>query len=150
SYNASMFVPQGDPNAPGTSGNSLGRYPDGAISTVLSGSQISTGSSNWAGMIGANRGFGSSTTNSTNGLITIFFSMLNPNPPVGLSAQTLLANVGFEIIDKISAPQPLTITNVVFVDSSGTGIVGGVAGGDDVETMMNDTAHGDYWTDLAS
>jgi len=149
SYNASMFVPQGDPNALATSGNSLGLYPDGAISTVLFGSQISTGSSNWAGMIGANRGFGSSTTNSTNGLITIFFSMLNPNPPVGLSAQTLLANVGFEIIDKISAPQPLTITNVVFVDSSGTGIVGVVAGGGAVETMMNDPPHASFTTSPA-
>ena len=145
SYNASMFVPQGDPNPLATAGNSLGLYPDGAINTILFGGQTSAGSVNWAGLIGAGRAFGSSTANSTNGLITVFFSMLNPSPPVSLSAQTLLANVGFESISKTGAPQSFTISNVIFVDTRGAQIAGVLTGSAAVETVMNDPPHA-YFT----
>src|SRR5712691_11008228 len=43
-YNASAFIPQGDPN-PG------GLYPDGASNTVLFGAQTAAGTANWAGLI---------------------------------------------------------------------------------------------------
>src|SRR5438093_8248123 len=53
-YNASAFIPQGDPSAGGL-------YPDGAFNTVLFGAQITTGTVNWAGLISAQQAFGGSS-----------------------------------------------------------------------------------------
>src|SRR5436309_3271303 len=84
-YNASAFVPQGDPN-PG------GLYPDGAFNTVLFGAQTTIGTVNWAGLVGANQAFGSSIISSSGstGQITVFFTLLAPTPAVTISAKNLL------------------------------------------------------------
>src|SRR6266487_459002 len=131
-YNATAFLPQGDPSA-------LSSYPDGAANTVLFGSQTGTGAVNWAGLIASNSAFASFSINSflANGQITIFFTILSPNPTVTISANCLLANVNFELIAPTNAPQTFTISNVIFVDGNLNQISGVVQGGNAVEVVTN-------------
>ncbi len=132
-YNASAFVPQGDPT-----GVSL--YPDGAVNTVLFGGQTTSGTVNWAGLINAGKAFGSSsiTTTGTSGQISVFFTTLSPNPSVIISAKTLLANVQFELVTKPSMPQVFAISDVIILDNSGIQILGVISGTGAMETVTNE------------
>ena len=132
-YNATAFIPQGDPSAAST-------YPDGSANGVLFGAQTTTAAANWAGLIAGNKAFGSFTVNSfgSNGSITVFLTILAPNPTVTLSTNNILANVNFELLTKQSAPQLFRITNVIFVDSTGALIPGVLAGIGASETITND------------
>src|SRR2546425_9762753 len=58
-YDATVFVAQGDPDPLATLGNSLGLYPDGAANTVMFGAQTAASTVSWAGLISANKAFGS-------------------------------------------------------------------------------------------
>src|SRR6266571_1789239 len=132
-YNASAFIPQGDPNAGGL-------YPDGAFNTVLFGAQIATGTVNWAGLIQAQQAFGGSTISSAgiNGQITVFITLISPAAAVTISAPTLLANVAFELLPghQLGA-YSFTISNVIFVNSAGGGIMGPVPGLGVTETVTD-------------
>ena len=113
-YNATAFIPQGDPSA-------ASLYPDGAANTVLFGAQTIPGAANWAGIVAAHGAFGSSTISASgsSGQINVFLTLLPPSSPQTLSVSTLLANVQFELLSEPSTPQPFTITNVLFIDSGG-------------------------------
>jgi hypothetical protein len=136
-YNRSIFIPQGDPNPLATAGNSLGLYPDGASNTVLFGAQTTTGTVNWAGLVSAGGAFGSFRVNSTLGRVTAFFTMLGSSPAAAISANTLLANVNFEILNKTNSPQIFTLSNIIFVDINNKQITGVVAGASVTETVTN-------------
>ncbi len=135
-YNATAFIPQGDPSA-----TSL--YPDGAASTVLFGALTAA---NWDGNINSGCAFGSSSINPPAdhvGEITVFFTFLKSGTcptSISLSTNSLLANVAFEILPGASpgvspATQSFTISNVIFVDSTGSVITGPIAGADATETI---------------
>src|SRR2546425_6491644 len=143
-YNRSMFIPQGDPNPLATVGNSLGLYPDGAVNTVLFGAQTTAGTVNWAGLVSAGGAFGSFRVNSTLGRVTVFFTMLGSSPAAVMSANTLLANVNFEILNKTSSPQSFTLSNIIFVDSNNRQISGVVAGTSVTETVTNAPPHATF------
>ena len=145
-YHRTVFAPQGDPNPLATSGNSLGLYPDGAVNTVLFGAQTTAGSVNWAGLANAGYAFASYKTNSTIGKITVFFSMLGQNPPVNIAANTLLANVNFELLNKTTTPQSFRVSDIVFVDGSDSPLSSVVAGTSVVETVTNDPPHAKFST----
>src|SRR6266568_269416 len=133
-YNASAFIPQGDPNAGGL-------YPDGAFNTVLFGAQITTGTVNWAGLISAQQAFGGSSISAAgnNGQISVFITLISPTPAVTISASTLLANVAFELLPGHQlAAYSFTISNVIFVNSAGTGIAGPVSGLGVTETVTDE------------
>src|SRR5881296_653820 len=123
-YNSSAFIPQGDPG--GTS------YPDGAQNTVLFGSQTTVGTVNWAGRINANGAFASYIIlpEFTSGLakIVVVWVLLAPSSSLTISAKTLLANVGFELLDKPGSPQAFKIGGVKFVDNDAFGIPNVIAG----------------------
>src|SRR5436309_2390769 len=132
-YNASAFVPQGDPSA-------ASLYPDGAANTVLFGAQTTTGTVNWQGLINANNAFGSSTisTAGSTGQITVFLTLISPAPAVNVANPTLLANVMFELLPGHQlAAYSFTISNVIFVNSAGGGISGPIAGAGVTETVTN-------------
>jgi len=118
-YNSTAFVPQGDPSA-------ASLYPDGAVNTVLFGAQTTAGTVNWAGLLAASNAFGSSSVSALggNGQITVFLTLVAPAAAVSLSAKTLLANVNFELLGSNNSPRSFTVSNVLFVDSSGHGISG--------------------------
>src|SRR6266851_8488698 len=128
-YNSSAFIPIGDPNP-----SSI--YPDGAANTVMFGSQTTTGTVNWAGLLAGSQAFGSITVPICNAPpcqfkeIQVFFALFTPAPAVTISAKTLLANVNFELLNKPSTSQSFTVTHVKFVDQGAVtipGIVGGPA-----------------------
>ncbi len=131
-YNASAFVPQGDPDPSST-------YPDGAANTVLFGAQTTAGTASWAGLVAASKAFGSSSVSSSgsNGQITVFLTIIAPTPAVSLSAKTLLANVQFELLNRPSTSQQFAITNVLFVDSTGATIPNISSGTGATETVTN-------------
>src|SRR6266516_294984 len=143
-YNSTAFVPQGDPNPLATPDNQYGLYPDGAVNTVLFGAQTAFGTVNWAGLISANNAFGSYKVNSTAGRVVVFFSILNPNPPVSMSSRTLMASVGFELVNKPSSAQLFTISNVTLVDDIDAPISGVTAGRGWLETVTNNPPHADF------
>src|SRR5438105_8149670 len=132
-YDATLFVPQGDPSAAAT-------YPDGAANTVIFGSQTTAGTVNWAGKIAAQQAF-ATTTNSVSGSVgqfTVAYTILAPNTAVTVSAPNLFASVSFEIVSMPTAAQTFTISNVIFVDSTG-GNIAGVAGGPPVTETITDS-----------
>src|SRR6266568_2062635 len=132
-YNASAFIPQGDPNP-------TGLYPDGAFNTILFGAQTTTGTVNWQGLINANNAFGSSTISSagSNGQITVFITLISPTPAVNVANPTLLANVAFELLPGHQvAAYSFTVSNVIFVNSAGGGITGPVPGLGVTETVTD-------------
>src|SRR6266540_3057521 len=132
-YNASAFIPQGDPSA-------ASLYPDGAANTVNFGAQTTTGTVNWQGLINANNAFGSSTISSagSTGQITVFITLISPAPAVNVANPTLLANVMFELLPGHQvAAYSFTISNVIFVNSAGGGISGPIAGAGVTETVTN-------------
>ena len=104
-YNASILIPQGDPNAL----NPV--HPDGADNTAMFGSV-------WAAQLSANQAFAG--TNSPNpGQIIVYFTLLPAAPaPITLRSRTLLANVAFEFTNKTSSPTTLYVSNIRFLDSS--------------------------------
>ncbi len=135
-YNATAFVPQGDPDP-------ASLYPDGAANTVLFGAQTATGTVNWAGKIAAGQAFGSSSI--THNVapfqdgITVFYSILSPNPSVNVQAISLLANVNFELLPGHQAdPQSFTVSDVIFADGSGRSIPGVIAGPGCTESVNNE------------
>src|SRR5438105_521012 len=133
SYDATLFVPQGDPSAAAT-------YPDGAANTVIFGSQTTAGTVNWAGKITAQQAF-ATTTNSVSGSVgqfTVAYTILAPNSAVTITAPNLFASVSFEIVSMQTAAQTFTISNVIFVDSTG-GNIAGVAGGPPVTETITDS-----------
>ncbi len=130
-YNATAFIPQGDPSA-------ASLYPDGAANTALFGAQI--GSTNWQGLINGGKAFGSFTNSvaGSTGQLQVFLAILAPNPPVTISAKTLLANVQFELLTKPSpAAQSFTITNVIFADQNSNPILSATSGAGANETITN-------------
>src|SRR6266540_4204510 len=132
-YNASAFIPQGDPSA-------ASLYPDGAANTVNFGAQTTTGTVNWQGLINANNAFGSSTISSagSTGQITVFITLISPAPAVNVANPTLLANVMFELLPGHQvAAYSFTISNVIFVNSAGGGISGPIPGAGVTETVTN-------------
>src|SRR5712692_285810 len=135
-YNSSAFIPVGDPNP-----SSI--YPDGAANTVMFGSQTTTGTVNWAGLLAGGNAFGSFVTPLCNAPpcqfreIQVFLTLLAPAPPMTISAKTLLANVNFELLNKPSTPQSFTVTNVKFVDQKSIAIPGIIGGSPVSEQVTN-------------
>ena len=133
-YNASAFVPQDDPSGSST-------YPDGALSTALFGSQITAGTVNWAAKITASQAFGSSQITHNVGPsedgITVFFTIISPNPAVTISAKTLLGSVSFELLNKPTTPQTFTVTNVLFSDAASNPVLNVTSGAGVSETISN-------------
>ena len=131
-YNATAFVPQGDPDPAGS-------YPDGAANSVLFGAQTTPGTVNWAGLVSLTQAFGSSQTSSAGGIgqITVFLTMISPNPAQTISAKVLLANVNFELLNKPTTPQHFTITNVIMTDSSLNILPSVSSGVEATETITN-------------
>jgi PKD repeat protein len=133
-YNATAFVAQGDPS-------STSVYPDGAGNTVDFGAQTTAGTVNWAGLLGADKAFQVVTVqppSGSEGAIIIALTILSPNPAVNMTANTLLANAAFELINKPSTTQSFTISNVIFVDKNGFPISSIVAGAGVTESITND------------
>ena len=141
-YNASAFIPQGEPGS--------ASYPDGSAGTALFGSQKTTGTVNWAGMLATGRAFGGSKvcrggeesecgaiSDVSVGEVFVFFARLDPEPSVTISANTLLANVNFELLAKPSGPQSFNITDVVFANSIPILIPRVLAGSSITETISN-------------
>jgi len=139
-YNPTYFIPQGDPGA--------SSYPDGAVGTVLFGSQTASGTINWAAKIASNQAFGGISICQApfgcgegfpldKGKILVFFTTLFPSPSSTISANTLLANVNFEVVKKPTTPQFLNITDVTFVDSQIVPIPSVFEGPSVVETITN-------------
>src|SRR6266702_3971233 len=132
-YNATEFTARGDPSA-----TSL--YPDGAADTALLGAQTTSGTVNWAGMVSGGRALSGTTNNANgaNGAFTVFLTIIAPNTAVTITADTLFANVAFEL-NSVPSPsiQSFTITNVIFVDSSSNTIPGVHAGGPITETITD-------------
>src|SRR5205809_927472 len=131
-YNATAFTPQGDPS-PASS------YPDGAANTALFGTQTTAGTANWQGKIGAGQAFATTTDSQqgANGQFTVAYTILSPNPPAAITANTIFASVSFEIVNRPGTAQSFTISNVIFVDSNGNNIPG-VAGGNPVTETVTD------------
>ncbi len=137
-YNATAFIPQGDPSAAGS-------YPDGAANTVLFGAQITLGTVNWAGLsspaVGC--GFASFTVSQLGiiGHITVFFTLLAKTgcpASVTITAKTLLANVQFELLTKPSpATQSFAITSVIFSDPASKPILRVTSGAGASEIITN-------------
>ena len=135
-YNASAFVPAGDPDL-------ASLYPDGASNTALFGAQTTSGAVNWAGLLAANEAFGSFTVSPgiTLGLgeITVFLTLINPTSAVTISANNLLASVQFELLNEPPPMQLFTLAGVIFTDSSAN-VIPGVQRGTNVnvfETVTN-------------
>src|SRR5436853_7643290 len=63
-YDATLFVPQGDPSAAAT-------YPDGAANTVIFGSQTTAGTVNWAGKIAAQQAFATSNNSGCGSVVQV-------------------------------------------------------------------------------
>ncbi len=148
-YNASAFIPQGDPNPAAFPGNFFGLYPDGASNTVLFGGQITTGTVNWAGKLTAGTAFSvvTITTSGQMGHIDIAYTILGVlgvNTAVTIAAANLLANVNFELLNKPSTPQAFTITNLIFVDNTAHPISFVSAGTGATETVTNDPPHATF------
>ncbi len=135
-YNASAFVPAGDPDL-------ASLYPDGASNTALFGAQTTYGAVNWAGLLAANEAFGSFTVSPgiTLGLgeITVFLTLINPTSAVTISANNLLASVQFELLNEPPPMQLFTLAGVIFTDSSAN-VIPGVQRGTNLnvfETVTN-------------
>ncbi len=146
-YNASGFIPQGDPNP---AASLLGLYPDGAAPTVSFGGQITTGTVNWAGLLSPAVGcaFGSFTGSRSGsiGQVTVFYTLLVKTgcpATVSISSNTLLANVAFELLNK-PGTRVFSITNVIFVGSTGSPISGVIVGTVATETVTNDPPHAKF------
>ncbi len=132
-YNASAFIPQGDPSA-------ASLYPDGAANVVLFGAQTTVGTPNWAGLISANQAFGGSTISvaGSTGQIQVFITLISPAPAQTITARNLLANVAFELLPGHQvAAYTFTISNVIFVNSAGGGITGPLPGLSVTETVTD-------------
>jgi PKD repeat protein len=131
-YNASAFVPQGDPSTTST-------YPDGAENTVLFGSMTTPGAVNWAGLVADHHAFAGFVVRP--GYIAVFFTVLAPSLSVTLSTRTLLANVNFELLSRPSTPQYFNVSEVLFVDRMSSIIPTVVDGLGISETVTNDPPH---------
>src|SRR5437867_3877086 len=130
-YNSTLVVPVADPGPASV-------YPDGAQKTESFGAQTSVGSFNWAGSIIAGSAFGASSVPSP-GKIQVVFALFPPSPPVTLTANTLLANVAFEVLNTTITPQSFTVSNVKFVDfPSVQTIPGPTEGAAAAESITND------------
>src|SRR5205809_406244 len=140
-YNATAFIPQGDPNTLATPGNPTGLYADSATNTVLYGATTSpTTCPSWNSRLTAGTAFGTNSisTSGSVGQIQVAFTMLGTNPaPVVSAASCIFANVQFEIINPVTTPQTFTISNVVFVDNTGANIPGVVPGAPVTETITD-------------
>src|SRR5438046_811540 len=140
-YNATAFVPQGDPNTLATPGNPSGLYTDSSTNTVLYGATTSpTTCPSWNSRLTAGTAFGTNSiaTSGSVGQIQVAFTMLGTNPaPVVSAASCIFANVQFEIINPVTTPQTFTISNVVFVDNTGANIPGVVPGAPVTETITD-------------
>src|SRR5881396_2210490 len=140
-YNATAFIPQGDPNTLATPGNPTGLYTDSATNTVLYGATTSpTTCPSWNSRLTAGTAFGTNSisTSGSVGQIQVAFTMLGTNPaPVVSAASCIFANVQFEIINPVTTPQTFTISNVVFVDNTGANIPGVVPGAPVTETITD-------------
>jgi PKD repeat protein len=148
SYNASAFVPQGDPDPAATPGNPSGLYVDGAANTVLFGANPNLVNNagvteNWNALLSAGAAFRVVTISppgppGTPGTITVAYSILGSGNQVKINGPNLLANVAFELVNKPSTLQSFKITNVIFVDNTGSPIAGVLAGNGATETITND------------
>jgi PKD repeat protein len=146
-YNATAFVPQGDPDPAATPGNPSGLYVDGAANTVLFGANPNIVNNagvteNWNGLLMAGAAFRVITVTppgppGTPGAITVAYSILGSGNQVKITGPNLLANLAFELINKPSTLQSFKITNVIFVDSTSSLITGVVAGNGATETITN-------------
>jgi hypothetical protein len=135
-YNATAFIPQGDPSGAAIPGNLGGLYVDSASNTVLFGAGSSPGQINWAAKITAAQAFGSSTI--IPGQITVFYTILAPNIAVNIAAPTLMANVNFELLTRVSpSVQTFSISNVIFVNNAGATISGLNPGAPITENIMD-------------
>src|SRR5437773_8365091 len=140
-YNATAFLPQGDPNTLATPGNPSGIYTDSATNTVLYGATTSPVTCpSWNSRLTAGTAFGTNSISSQGsvGQIAVAFTMLGTNPaPVVSAASCIFANVQFEIINPVTTPQTFTISNVVFVDNTGDNILGVVSGAPETYTITD-------------
>ncbi len=111
-YDSTILIPQGDPNPLATPGNLGGLYVDGAQSVALYGTQtnIGEGSSNWASIAAANKAF--TITQFLPNKIIVGLTLTAPLPPAFLASANgrfLLANVGFELLQKPGSPSLVSI-----------------------------------------
>src|SRR3989441_723865 len=106
-------------------------YPECAEKTVWFGSQLTTGTANWAGAIQGGTGATAITLTEDPvthaGKIFVAFTFLAPALPVTLTARTVLANVAFAIVKGGGVTPPvatITLSDVLFSTQAGTAIPG--------------------------
>jgi len=120
-YDPTVVTPLGDPSSLCIA------YPDCGEKTVWFGSQLNTGTGNWAKAISIGAGNPGGGTGAVSisenlathtGAILVGFTFVNPtiSPPIILSARTVLANVAFALVSR--APATFTISNVQFTDQN--------------------------------
>jgi hypothetical protein len=156
-YNASAFVPRADPDPAATPGNPSGLYVDGAANTVLFGANPNIVNNagvieNWNGLIAAGTAFPAITisTSGSAGSILVGASILAGGSQVRITGPNLLANVGFELINKPGTAQSFKISSVLFVDNAANPIPGVSAGSGADETVTNDPPHARFTARPAS
>src|SRR2546425_8628753 len=152
-YNATAFVPQGDPNPTAIPGNLGALYVDGATNTVLFGANLNLKNSagvteSWNALLGSGAAFRVVTVavSGSAGALTVAYSILGTGTQVNVTAVNLLGNVAFEFAKVPSTPQSFTISDVIFVDRTGALIPSVSAGAGATETVGDSPPVGRFTT----
>ncbi len=126
-YNATAFIPQGDPSPAASPGNPGFLYVDGATNTVLFGANLNLVNAagvttSWNALLGSGAAFGSFTNQvaGSTGQLQVFYTLVGSNF-VTISAKNLLANVQFELLTK---PSPTTQSFAIKGDPSCVPVTG--------------------------
>ncbi len=143
-YNATAFIPQGDPSPAASPGNPGFLNVDGATNTVLFGANLNLVNAagvttSWNALLGSGAAFGSFTNQvaGSTGQLQVFYTLVG-STFVTISAKNLLANVQFELLTKPSpTTQSFAITNVIFADRSSNPILRVTSGAGASETITN-------------
>src|SRR5256712_3031713 len=133
-YNTTLVTAIADPSTKipaGLVAPFCSAYPECAEKTVWFGSQLTTGTANWAGAIQGGTGATAITLTEDPvthaGKIFVAFTFLAPALPVTLTARTVLANVAFAIVKGGGVTPPvatITLSDVLFSTQAGTAIPG--------------------------
>ncbi len=147
-YDPTVVVPQGGPNPAATPGGLL--YVDSAQKSVQFGAQSTAGNPNWQGLITAGFGFGGfsvvlNKTDPHRAEAQVFFTLLavtGAPASVNIGAKNLLANLGFEFLQKPTTSQVLTVSGIKFVNSAGATLPNTIIPGSPATiTITNDPPH---------
>lgn len=113
---------------------------ENADAAVKFGAQMTAGTVNWNGLLAIPRAFSVIIIDGVNrgpGTVFVGLTLLSPEPGKTISADTLLANVAFELDALPPSPLSFTLSEVIIVDSVAAPIPGILTGGPVSATITN-------------